>query len=111
MSGCDSRTVVSESVVRTHRLHILCRWNTELFPDPAAFLKTLKDRGLKSTLNVHPADGVRPFEKLYPAMCEALGRDPAENLVSSGLMDTPSRHQGCDDPKLGAFPLAVTADS
>ena len=29
------------------------------------------------TLNVHPADGVRPFEDAYPAMAQALGRDPA----------------------------------
>ena len=28
------------------------------------------------TLNVHPADGVRAFEDAYPAMAEALGRDP-----------------------------------
>ncbi len=53
-------------------------WNRELFPDPPAFLAQLHDRGLKVTLNVHPADGVRAFEDAYPAMCEALDRDPAD---------------------------------
>ena len=51
-------------------------WNRELFPDPAGFLATLHERGLRVTLNVHPADGVRAFEDAYPAMAEALGRDP-----------------------------------
>jgi alpha-glucosidase (family GH31 glycosyl hydrolase) len=50
-------------------------WNRELFPDPKAFLSQLHERGLRVTLNVHPADGVRAFEDAYPAMAEALGRD------------------------------------
>jgi alpha-glucosidase (family GH31 glycosyl hydrolase) len=52
-------------------------WEPTLFPDPEAFLAELHRRGLRVTLNVHPADGVRPFEDAYPAMAEALGRDPA----------------------------------
>ena len=52
-------------------------WNTELFPDPAGFLQWLHDKGLRVTLNVHPADGVRAFEDVYPQMAKALGRDPA----------------------------------
>jgi len=51
-------------------------WNTELFPDPAGFLQWLHDKGLRVTLNVHPADGVRAFEDVYPQMAKALGRDP-----------------------------------
>jgi alpha-glucosidase (family GH31 glycosyl hydrolase) len=51
-------------------------WNRELFADPAAFLAELHRRGLRVTLNVHPADGVRSYEDAYQAMCEALGRDP-----------------------------------
>ena len=46
------------------------------FPDPEAFLAELHDRGMRVTLNLHPADGVRAFEDAYPAMAEALGRDP-----------------------------------
>jgi alpha-glucosidase (family GH31 glycosyl hydrolase) len=51
-------------------------WNRELFGDPEAFLQALHERNLRVTLNVHPADGVRSFEDLYPQMAAALGRDP-----------------------------------
>jgi alpha-glucosidase (family GH31 glycosyl hydrolase) len=52
-------------------------WERSLFPDPEAFLTELHRRGLRVTLNVHPADGVRAYEDAYPAMAEALGRDTA----------------------------------
>ena len=55
-------------------------WERELFPDPAAFLAELHDRGLRVTLNVHPADGVRAFEDAYPEMAAALGRDAERGL-------------------------------
>ncbi|MEV0890208.1 TIM-barrel domain-containing protein [Promicromonospora sp. NPDC050262] len=51
-------------------------WEPTLFPDPAAFLGALHERGLRTTLNLHPADGVRAFEDAYPAMARALGVDP-----------------------------------
>ncbi|MCR6493675.1 glycoside hydrolase family 31 protein [Cellulomonas sp. P24] len=50
-------------------------WNRDLFPDPQALLAWLHEHGLRVTLNVHPADGVRSFEDAYPAMAAALGRD------------------------------------
>lgn len=43
-------------------------WNRELFPDPQRFLDWLHGRGLRVTLNVHPADGVRAFEEPYLAI-------------------------------------------
>jgi alpha-glucosidase (family GH31 glycosyl hydrolase) len=52
-------------------------WNRDLFPEPASFLKQVHDRGLRVTLNVHPADGVRAYEDAYPAMAAALDRDPS----------------------------------
>jgi alpha-glucosidase (family GH31 glycosyl hydrolase) len=55
-------------------------WNTDLFPDPKAFLAWLHDRGLKVSLNVHPADGVRAYEDRYPELAEAMGIDPASGL-------------------------------
>lgn len=51
-------------------------WNTDLFPDYHEFLDTLNDMGLKVTLNLHPADGVRHFESMYPQMAKAMGIDP-----------------------------------
>ena len=52
-------------------------WNRELFPDPPAFLRRLRDRGLAVTLNIHPADGVRSHEDAYPAMARAMGIEPS----------------------------------
>ena len=51
-------------------------WDTELFPDYRAFLRRLHGMGLRVTLNLHPADGVRPFEDVYEAMAKAVGIDP-----------------------------------
>lgn len=47
-----------------------------LFPDYKAFLKSLKDRGLAITMNLHPRDGVRSFESQYVDMARACGIDP-----------------------------------
>ena len=52
-------------------------WNKTLFPDPADFLARLHAEGLKTTLNLHPASGVQPWEDAYPAMAKAMGIDPA----------------------------------
>ena len=50
-------------------------WNKEFFPDPERFLKNLHDRGMRTTLNVHPADGVRGHEEMYVEMAKELGVD------------------------------------
>jgi hypothetical protein len=55
-------------------------WERSLFPDPEGFLAELHARGLRVTLNVHPADGVRAFEDAYEAMAVSLGADPEEGL-------------------------------
>ena len=52
-------------------------WNRKLFPDPQRLLAWLHNKNMKVTLNVHPADGVRDFEEIYPKMAEAMGIDPA----------------------------------
>jgi alpha-glucosidase len=52
-------------------------WNKLLFPDPDDFLTRLHAEGLKTTLNLHPASGVQPWEAAYPAMARAMGIDPA----------------------------------
>ena len=48
-----------------------------LFPDPEEFLSWCKKKGLKTTLNLHPASGVQPHEEKYPEMARAMGIDPA----------------------------------
>ena len=35
-------------------------WNKELFPDPERFLLALHEKGLYTTLNLHPATGIAP---------------------------------------------------
>lgn len=52
-------------------------WNTRLFPDPKGFLRDIKERDLKITLNLHPADGVRYWEDRYGEMAKAMGMDAA----------------------------------
>ncbi len=52
-------------------------WNKTLFPDPEQFLAKLHADGLKTSLNMHPASGVQPWEDAYPAMAKAMGIDPA----------------------------------
>ena len=43
-------------------------WNKDFFPDPKRFTDNLHRRGMKVTLNDHPADGVRAFEDVYPEL-------------------------------------------
>ena len=40
-------------------------WKEELFPNPAALLEGLHRHGLKTSLNIHPASGIMPYEKPY----------------------------------------------
>lgn len=53
-------------------------WNKKLFPNPPAFLKELRKRGLRTTLNDHPADGVHSYEDLYSEFAKAVGHDPSD---------------------------------
>ena len=63
-------------------------WDKECFPDHRRFLKRLKEYGLKTTLNLHPADGIRAFEAMYKKVCERMGVDPAsEEVIEHDLSD------------------------
>jgi len=55
-------------------------WNTDLFPDPPAFLAWLHEHGLKVSLNTHPADGVRAYEDRYSQIATRMGIDPESGL-------------------------------
>lgn len=52
-------------------------WNKELFPDYKEFLKFLKEHNLRTSLNLHPAQGVGCHEDMYEEMAKACGIDPA----------------------------------
>ena len=52
-------------------------WNKDLFPDYKGFLKFLKDHNLRTSLNLHPAQGVGCHEDMYEEIAKACGIDPA----------------------------------
>ncbi|WP_035618429.1 glycoside hydrolase family 31 protein [Lacticigenium naphthae] len=63
-------------------------WNTDLFPEPEEFLSWLKKKGLRTTLNLHPANGVQPYEAAYEEMAEELGVDSAnEDPIQFDIAD------------------------
>ncbi len=55
-------------------------WNTALFPDHKALLQELHARGMHTTLNLHPAQGIRWYEDRYAAVAEKMGVDPETKL-------------------------------
>lgn len=55
-------------------------WNRDLFPNPASFLEQLHDMGLKTALNLHPADGIHPHEAVYPQFAQEMGLDPKSEM-------------------------------
>ncbi len=52
-------------------------WNRHLFPDPAGFMRWLHQQGLRTALNLHPADGVGAHEEAYAAVATRMGVDPS----------------------------------
>ncbi|TPF95076.1 TIM-barrel domain-containing protein [Bifidobacterium sp. UTBIF-78] len=68
-------------------------WNRAFFPDPERFQRTLHEHGLRTTLNVHPRDGIRAYEDGYTDVARHMGIDPASgdpvefDLTSPRFMD------------------------
>ena len=58
-------------------------WNKELFPDPARFLAWTNSMKIKTTLNLHPASGIAPYEEKYPEFAKAM------NFDTTGLHNIP----------------------
>ena len=48
-------------------------WKQQLFPAPEAFLKWCRKQNLKTSLNLHPASGIQPFEEPYKRFTEYYG--------------------------------------
>lgn len=51
-------------------------WNRKLFPDPKGFIDFAHSKGLKISLNLHPADGIHSHEEQYAEMARRTGIDP-----------------------------------
>lgn len=47
-------------------------WNTRLIPNPSEFIQWLHDNNLKTTLNLHPADGIATDEDNFAALANEL---------------------------------------
>ncbi len=63
-------------------------WNRDLFPDPQGFMDFLHSKGLRTAMNLHPAEGVHPHEEQYPEMARRMGLDPAtEKPVEFDITD------------------------
>ena len=43
-------------------------WKEDFFPKPENLLKDLHNLGVKTSLNIHPASGIQPFEEPYERM-------------------------------------------
>ncbi|MBR4187916.1 MAG: alpha-xylosidase, partial [Bacteroidaceae bacterium] len=50
-------------------------WNESIFPDYKKLLAYLDEQGVKTTMNLHPADGVRPYEKKYNEFMQRFGKN------------------------------------
>lgn len=48
-------------------------WNRELIPEPDKLLSRLHGLGLHTALNLHPAEGVQPFEERYNEVADFMG--------------------------------------
>ena len=54
--------------------------NKELFPNMEQLLHFLKEQHLCTTLNLHPADGIAPYEAPFKAIAKELGADTTTTL-------------------------------
>ena len=59
-------------------------WNESIFPDYRKFLAYLDEQGVKTTMNLHPADGVRPYEKKYGEFMQRYGKNDGKTYEWMG---------------------------
>ena len=62
-------------------------WDKRYFPDPQDLLQWLREKGLKITLNLHPADGIGPHEEQFSAMAKALGHKDKNKAIPFDCTD------------------------
>lgn len=64
-------------------------WNRKLFPDPEGFIRFLHQKGLRTALNLHPAEGIHPHEEHYAEMARRTGIDPQSGQPVPFRIDSP----------------------
>ncbi|HEY6915631.1 MAG TPA: glycoside hydrolase family 31 protein [Paludibacter sp.] len=55
-------------------------WNKALFPDPQGFINWLHQQNLKTTLNLHPADGVGRYEENFSKLASDLNLPTTQTI-------------------------------
>ena len=59
-------------------------WNESIFPDYRKLLAYLDEQGVKTTMNLHPAEGVRPYEKKYNEFMQRFGKNDGKTYEWMG---------------------------
>lgn len=73
-------------------------WRHELFPNPDNFLADLHDRGIRTSLNLHPASGIQPYEECYDAFVkDYLSRTSDYDGPKDFVYDRPYKFAGNED--------------
>lgn len=68
--------------------------NPKYFPDFEGFIKQLHQRKVRTSVNLHPALGVRPHEEQYDAFCEWMGIDPKTQVTIPFTIEDPRFAEG-----------------
>lgn len=53
-------------------------WNRRYFPNPKGFISWARSQQLETTVNLHPADGIKHYEDCYADMARWMGMNPDE---------------------------------
>ncbi len=64
------------------------------FPDFEGFIKALHSRNIKTSVNLHPAQGIRPHEMQYNAFCEWMGINPELKTTIPFKIEDPKFAEG-----------------
>ena len=63
-------------------------WDTSIIPTPQALISWMHNRGIKTSLNLHPADGVDSDEAQFEQLRKDMGLDSTATVVPWQLEDS-----------------------
>ena len=75
-------------------------WQKQLFPSPSNFLEEIHRLGLRTSLNLHPASGIQPYEECYD-------RFVGDYLSRTDKYDGPEGYVGKDGKEV-SVPFRIT---
>ena len=68
--------------------------NPKYFPDFESFIKQLHSRKIRTSVNLHPALGIRPHEAQYEEFCAWMGIDPSTKVTIPFQIENPHFAEG-----------------